>query len=248
MSSPSIHPKAPQAENKKDGSTHQRWTDRSWGGPWGHRQRPRLREKGSAWQQTSGHCIHSLHYHVLGVYYVPGTVLFSGNTAPESSGRDQSTPPKWISFKEAATCVGRNWKDVQILTCECQVPRKGSRLLGEMVDSKIEAERVQEQPALALKSKEGLREQWGYVKRTEEPGWRGSHWSSEPVTLPSHVQFFATPWTIAYQAPPSMEFSRKQDWSGLPFPSPGDLTHPKIEPRSPTLQADALLSELPGKP
>ena len=45
-----------------------------------------------------------------------------------------------------------------------------------------------------------------------------------------------------------MGFSRQEYWSGLPFPSPGDLPHPGIEPRSPTLQADALTSELPGKP
>ena len=56
------------------------------------------------------------------------------------------------------------------------------------------------------------------------------------------------PWTVAYQAPPSMEFSRQEYWNGFPFPSPGDLPNPGIEPRSPTLQADALLSELPGKP
>ena len=58
----------------------------------------------------------------------------------------------------------------------------------------------------------------------------------------------ATPWTVAYQAPPSMEFSRQEYWSGLPFPSPGDLPDPGMEPRSPTLQADALPSEPPGKP
>ena len=61
----------------------------------------------------------------------------------------------------------------------------------------------------------------------------------------SCVQLFATPWTVAHQAPPSMEFSRQQYWSGLPFPSPGYLPDPGIEPRSPTLQADALLSEPP---
>ena len=49
----------------------------------------------------------------------------------------------------------------------------------------------------------------------------------------SRVQLFATPWTVAYQAPPSMEFSRQECWSGLPFPSPGDLPDPGIEPRSP---------------
>ena len=61
----------------------------------------------------------------------------------------------------------------------------------------------------------------------------------------SCVQLFATPWTVAHQALPSMEFSRQQYWSGLPFPSPGYLPDPGIEPRSPTLQADSLSSEPP---
>ena len=56
-----------------------------------------------------------------------------------------------------------------------------------------------------------------------------------------------TPCTVAYQAPLSMGFSRQECWSGLPFPSPGDLPDPGIEPGSPTLQADALPSEPPGK-
>ena len=64
----------------------------------------------------------------------------------------------------------------------------------------------------------------------------------------SHVRLFATPWTVACQAPPSMGFSRQEYWSGLPFPSPGDLPDPGIEPGSPALQADALPSEPPGKP
>ena len=63
----------------------------------------------------------------------------------------------------------------------------------------------------------------------------------------SRVRLFATPWTVAYQAPPSMGFSRQEYWSGVPFPSPGDLHDPGIEPGSPTLQADALTSEPPGK-
>jgi len=63
----------------------------------------------------------------------------------------------------------------------------------------------------------------------------------------SRVRLFATPWTIAYQAPPSMGFSRQECWSGLPFYSPGDLPDPGIEPRSPALRADALPSEPPGK-
>ena len=56
------------------------------------------------------------------------------------------------------------------------------------------------------------------------------------------------PRTVAYQAPPSTEFSREEYWSGLPFPSPGDLPDPWIESRYPTLRADALPSELSGKP
>ena len=68
------------------------------------------------------------------------------------------------------------------------------------------------------------------------------------VKLLSRVRLFSTPWTVAHQAPLSMGFSRQEYWSGLPFPSPGDLPDPGIEPRSPTLQADALTSEPPGKP
>ena len=64
----------------------------------------------------------------------------------------------------------------------------------------------------------------------------------------SRVQLIATPWTAAYQAPLSMGFSRQEYWSGLPFTSPGDLPDPGNEPGSPTLQADSLPSEPPGKP
>ena len=63
----------------------------------------------------------------------------------------------------------------------------------------------------------------------------------------SRVQLFATALIVAHKAPPSMGFSRQEYWSGLPFPCPGDLPDPGIEPRSPTLQADALPSEPPGK-
>ena len=63
------------------------------------------------------------------------------------------------------------------------------------------------------------------------------------MKLLSHV-----PWTVAYQALPSMEFSRQEYWSGLPFPFPGNLPDPGIEPRSPALQANAFPSEPSGKP
>ena len=64
----------------------------------------------------------------------------------------------------------------------------------------------------------------------------------------SRVRLFVTPWTVAYQAPPSVGFSRQECWSGLPFPSPRDLPNPGIEPGSPALQADTLPSEPPGEP
>ena len=71
---------------------------------------------------------------------------------------------------------------------------------------------------------------------------------SEWVKSLSCVWLFATPWTVAYQDPLSMGFSRQEYWSGLPFSSPGDLPDPGIESQSPTLQADTLTSKPPGKP
>ena len=63
----------------------------------------------------------------------------------------------------------------------------------------------------------------------------------------SRVQLSATPWTVAGQAPLSMGFSQEY-WSGLPFPPPGDLPNPGIDPASPALQADSSLTEPSGKP
>ena len=64
----------------------------------------------------------------------------------------------------------------------------------------------------------------------------------------SHVQIFVTPWTVAYQAPLSMGFSRQEYWSGVPFPSSRDLPNPGIKPRSPALQTDTVPSEPLRKP
>jgi len=68
------------------------------------------------------------------------------------------------------------------------------------------------------------------------------------VKLLSYMRLFVIPRTVAYQAPPSMEFSRQEYWSELPFPSRGDLPNPEIEPTSPALQAETLPPEPPGKP
>ena len=65
---------------------------------------------------------------------------------------------------------------------------------------------------------------------------------------PSRGRLSATPWTVACQAPLSMKFSRQEYWSGLPFPSPEDLSNPGIEPGSSALQADSLPTVLLGKP
>ena len=68
------------------------------------------------------------------------------------------------------------------------------------------------------------------------------------LSLFSHVQLFVSLWTVACQAPLSMGFSRQEYWSGLPFPSSGDLSNPGNKPKIPALQADSLPSELLGKP
>ena len=68
------------------------------------------------------------------------------------------------------------------------------------------------------------------------------------LKLLSCVRLSATPWTVAHQGSLSMRFSRQEYWSGLTFPSPGDLPDPAIEPRYPALQADALLTQLLRRP
>ena len=93
-----------------------------------------------------------------------------------------------------------------------------------------------------------------YLSRGPDPQWN-SFYIKVPGMLGrmglwkwkslSRVWLFVTPWTVAYQAPPSMEFSRQEHWSELPFPSPGDLPDTGIEPKSPALWADALPSEPP---
>ena len=80
----------------------------------------------------------------------------------------------------------------------------------------------------------------GQGKGQGEGGTNGESNMETYTLLLSHfsrVRLLATPWTAAYQAPPSMGFSRQEHWSGLPFPSPGDLPDPGTEPRSPALQA-----------
>ena len=76
--------------------------------------------------------------------------------------------------------------------------------------------------------------------------WHSSYYEQVKVIAAQSLSNSATSWTIASQAPLSMEFSRQEYWSGLPHPSPGDLPDPGIKPGSPTLHAVSLPSELPG--
>ena len=91
------------------------------------------------------------------------------------------------------------------------------------------------------------------IKLRSSPTFQADALTSEPpgshkvkVKSLSCVRLFATPWMVAYKAPQSMRFSRQEYWSGLPFPSQGDLPNPGIEPGSPALQTDALPSEPPS--
>ena len=91
---------------------------------------------------------------------------------------------------------------------------------------------------------------WAFTKREIMPDYlhvlvnlKYAYIYKVKVKLLSRVQFFETTWTVACQDPPCMEFSRQEYWSGLPFPSPGDLPDPGFKPMppaSPSLQVDSL--------
>ena len=95
-----------------------------------------------------------------------------------------------------------------------------------------------------------VRHDWTTELNWTDPGKLDSMLLTAKVKVKSlsPVWLFGAPWTVAYQALLSMGFSSQEYWSGLPFPSPGDLPNPGIEPWSPALQTDALPSEPPGKP
>ena len=79
----------------------------------------------------------------------------------------------------------------------------------------------------------------------------GGEFGGECAGVLSHVQLFVTPRAVAHQAPLSIGFSQQEYWSGLPFPSPGDLPNPETEPASPAAPALAgrfFTTEPPGKP
>ena len=81
---------------------------------------------------------------------------------------------------------------------------------------------------------------------TQEKSWIHTH--THVLCVLYHVQLFATPWTVAHHAPLSVEFSRQGYWSGLPFPSPGDLPNTGTKPTSPAFAGRFFTTEPPGKP
>ena len=140
-------------------------------------------------------------------------------------------------FKIWNTDVGLGWRLKQHL--RIQVEPLGPSV--ELKDKESKAPGDAQRSWLVKKNK-GMMTLWLRSQSTH------IHIHVSEVKSLSCVRLFATPWTVAHQAPPSMGFSRQEYWSGLPFPSPGDLPDPGIEARSPALQADALTSEPPGMP
>ena len=97
--------------------------------------------------------------------------------------------------------------------------------------------------------------QWKCWVLTSAPPAKSTPWDLEPSFIGGGGALIAkscptleTPWTVACQALPAMGFSRQEYWSGLPFPSPGTLPNPGIEPGFPALQTDSLPTELLGSP
>ena len=122
-----------------------------------------------------------------------------------------------------------------MFTCSCKSPRKQTGALIQNCCDNCQPKANQRQ---RLSSPCGELNSW-FDRTTQSEKWR--------CYSISRVQLFVTPWSVAQQAPLSMEFSRQEYWSGLPCPSPRDLLHPEIKPESPALHADSLPTQPPEK-
>ena len=147
----------------------------------------------------------------------------------------------WIAGKFFTT--EPSGKPLALLTICSRSPRAGLQNRARMMEAN--AHWSQEQVPNWERGPEGVWAELGYyLPQPSSPLWNmvyGGLITKSCLTL-------STPWTVACQAPLSMEFSRQEYWGGLPFPSPGDLPNPGIEPGFPALQADSLPTELWRKP
>ena len=146
------------------------------------------------------------------------------------------------------------WNDTTPLEDHLGVSFKGATYIYPMIQHPLPGiypreMKISVHESLLLNSNEKIYSSFPHNRQKSGIAQRLITSTMEKVKVKSLSRFwlFVTPWTVAHQAPLSMGFSRQEFWSGLPFPSPGDLPDPGIEPRSPALQADALTSEPPGK-
>ena len=150
--------------------------------------------------------------------------------AQRSSGKNQSS---WVWIRLAPSITSQLWHlkvfEIQFLLCQ----------MGIAISTfKVTVRNMQD----------ACEKAWHFTGSPQSEVQRSFTFPTrkeKKVKSLSHVQIFATPWTIGHQVPPSMEFSWHKYWSGLPFPSSGDLPDRGIEPRSPALQVDILPSEPP---
>ena len=147
--------------------------------------------------------------------------MYSSGLTPESS--HGYVPPL---FGARATWRRKPLVSHTLCSCRCEryIPIAATRVNGHILSNFARSANTNEKCS-------GQRGTWGHFSH-------GPHFSNimeVKVKTLSRVWLFATPWTAAYQAPPSIGISRQEYWSGLPCPCPGDLPNPGIEPGSPTL-------------
>ena len=141
------------------------------------------------------------------------------------------------------------WQPVRLPSCLAQTgPQQLPQVQGWVPAEQLEAPLAKQlvPPACQHSQKQEANRCSECRRRSSRLIFEAAHWGGKCYSF-SLVWLLATPWTVAHQAPLSMEFFRQEYWSGLPFPSPGDLPDPGIEPKSVALQTDSLPSEPPGK-
>ena len=156
-----------------------------------------------------------------------------------------SLPPTWSTWSLITCLVLESWSTLfgwsqpHTVTCREWEASTSPCALSSQIGHRPES-------SLGSSQLNGTWDVLGMCSSREKALGRSS--SDSVLIVQSYIQFFVNPWSLDHQAPLSMEFSRQENWSGLPLPSLGDLSNPEIEPKSPVLQADSFPSEPPGKP